>query len=57
VDIVFWQVSGALIGMAAGSAAAVWGFGLNLPMLVLAVFAGLVAGGAFGTFFGAKRGR
>jgi hypothetical protein len=57
VDIIFWQVSGALIGGAAGSAFAVWGFGPNAGVFLVAVFVGLVAGGALGTFCGPRRSR
>jgi hypothetical protein len=57
VDIIFWQVSGALIGGSAGSAFAVWVFELNPAAFLVAVGVGFVVGGALGTFFGPKRSR
>jgi ABC-type uncharacterized transport system permease subunit len=50
-------VSGALIGGSAGSAFAVWVFGPNVGAFVVAVLAGIVAGGALGTLRGLKRSR
>ena len=55
VDIIFWQVSGALIGAAAGAAVTLWGFGPNPGVFVVAVLVGFVTGGALGTFFGPRR--
>ncbi len=57
VDIIFWQASGALIGGAAGSAVAAWTTAADPFAIAVAVFVGLVVGGALGTFFGPKRRR
>jgi hypothetical protein len=54
-DIIFWQVSGALIGTLAGAAFAVWTFGPNVEASLVAVGAGLVVGGTLGTLRGLNR--
>jgi hypothetical protein len=56
VDIIFWQVSGGLIGGSAGSAAAVWAAvlwdaGFDPITLATVAFLGLALGGACGTLW------
>jgi hypothetical protein len=54
VDIIFWQVSGALIGMVGGLAVVVWTAGPDPVAFVMVPAIGLVVGGALGMFFGPK---
>jgi hypothetical protein len=53
LDVVFWQVSGALIGAAAGVAVAMWATGPS-AFLACTVLAGLLLGGLVGTLWGWK---
>jgi hypothetical protein len=54
LDIIFWQVSGALIGAAAGAAVVAWATGPQTPFLACAMLAGLLLGGLVGTLWGWK---
>jgi hypothetical protein len=56
-DLIFWQVSGALIGASAGWAFGARAFGLHAEAIAVAVLAGLGIGGALGMLQGFERAR
>jgi len=56
-DIIFWQVSGALIGASAGWAFGAWAFGRHAVAIAVAVLIGFGIGGALGTLQGFERAR
>ncbi len=56
-DLIFWQVSGALIGVSAGWAFGARAFGLHVEAIAVAVLIGFGIGGALGTLRGFERAR
>jgi hypothetical protein len=56
-DLIFWQVSGALIGASAGWAFGARAFGLRAEAIAVAVLIGFGIGGALGALQGFERAR